>query len=78
VVDQLLLHREPLAPAHAANLIVGPLAQLIGEGLKRHPIALDAAARTMHGRHARKIDIMSSVIQSTGAPDARHYIAFRA
>jgi hypothetical protein len=66
VIDELLLHLEPLSPTDTANLLICPAAQLILKGLKRHPISLQPASGTMQGCHAGKIDILENVIQSIG------------
>src|SRR5690242_10953376 len=75
VIDELLLHLGPLTPADRTDLLVGSLAYIVLKRLKRHSLALVAAAHAVHVAHARKIDVTRSVIQCTGATRAQHYVA---
>jgi hypothetical protein len=50
----LLLHLQPLTPAHRADLVVRSLAKLIRKRLKGHSVSIEAAAHAVN-RHAGKI-----------------------
>jgi hypothetical protein len=56
VIDELLLGLEPLCPADGANLFIRATAQVVLEGLKRHPISIQTATGAVKGGHRGKID----------------------